>query len=421
MKPRASAERLPWPWLAALAGLALVIDGSLALRVMGEGDAAEFTLTLALGSVPHPSGYPLYILFGHAFVRTMHALGCSWALAANLWSATGAAVAMLLTAALADRLIPAAPRLGRPARLAIVVAALLALFANPVFVRAATQAEVHSWHVAWVAGSALAALALWRALAGREPLTARRLRAFAFGWGLLTGAGLAHHLTAIFFIVPLGLMLALSARRARRLDAPFALAVLAGVAIPLLSFSLVAWRAFHPAAFQWPALEPTWSGVFAHATGAVYRTFVGGFAPSPAERQLLFGAVAPVVVPGLLAALTVTWRARREADAAPLAALLAAAALQGAFALRYSEPISRQASPARRSGAASRWRRCRSCHTHGWGPRLTTPGRSPTPTPRCARHSAPCPSTAESSSGTRIRTCACGPTSCSTARSPGSW
>jgi hypothetical protein len=76
--------------------------------------------------------------------------------------------------------------------------------------------------------------------------------------------------------------------------------------------------------------------VFAHATGAVYRTFVGGFAPSPAERQLLFGAVAPVVIPGLLAALTVAWQARRTADAAPLAALLAAAALQGTFTLRYA-------------------------------------------------------------------------------------
>lgn len=334
--PRSPADRLPWPWLAALAGLALVIDGALALRVMGEGDGAEFALTLALGGIPHPSGYPLYILFGHVFVRALRALGVDWPLAANLWSAAGAAVATLLTAALADRLIPAAPRLGRAGRLALIVAAALALFANPVFIRAATQAEVHSWHVAWVAGSGLAALAAWRALSGRAPLAASRLRAFTFGWGLLTGAGLAHHLTAIFFIVPLGLLLVLAARRARRLDAPVVLAFVAGVTLPLLSFCFVAWRAVRPARFQWPALEPGWSGVFAHATGAVYRTFVGGFAPSPAEQQLLFGAVAPVVLPGLLAALTVAWQARRTADAAPLAALLAAAALQSAFALRYA-------------------------------------------------------------------------------------
>lgn len=331
---------LPWSWLAALAGLGLALDGVLAPRVLGEGDAAEFTLALALGGVPHPTGYPLYVLFGHGFVEALHALGCGWPRAANLWSAAGAAVATLLTAALADRLLPRAAGLGRPARLAIVAAALLALVANPVFLRAASQAEVHGWHLAWVAGSILAALTLARALGRGDPLSAAGMRAGACGWGLLTGAGLAHHLTAIFFLAPLGWMLARGARRALRLDPSVVLAFLAGAAVPLLSIGFVAWRAFHPAVFQWPALEPTWSGVLGHATGAAYRRYAGGFAPSAAEQQMLLRAVVPVVVPGFVAAILVAGRARREADpdAAPLLAMLAAAALQTAFTLGYGVP-----------------------------------------------------------------------------------
>lgn len=159
------SERLPWLWLAALAGMQLLLDLALAPRVMGEGDAAEFTLVLAVAGVPHPPGYPLYTLFGHAFVCALHALGVGWPFAASLWSVAGAAAATLLTAALADHMIPVGTRLALPARLAVVAAALLAIAANPVFLRAATQAEVYSWQTAWVAGSALAALTLWRMLA----------------------------------------------------------------------------------------------------------------------------------------------------------------------------------------------------------------------------------------------------------------
>ena len=217
----------------------------------------------------------------------------------------------------------------------MITAALVALAANPVFLRAATQAEVYSWHVAWVAAASLAALAAWRALAGRPPLPPGRVRAGALGWGLLTGAGLAHHLTAVWFAAPLGLLLGFGAMRARRLDASVASAFLAGLLVPLLSYGFIAWRALHPAAFQWPILEPGTRGVLAHATGEIYRTLVGGFAPSEAEKSLLLVGVAPVVLPGMLAALVATWRSRSSVDGPPLLALTVAAGLQAAFALRY--------------------------------------------------------------------------------------
>ena len=329
------SERLPWLWLAALAGMQLLLDLALAPRVMGEGDAAEFTLVLAVAGVPHPPGYPLYTLFGHAFVCALHALGVGWPFAASLWSVAGAAAATLLTAALADHMIPVGTRLALPARLAVVAAALLALAANPVFLRAATQAEVYSWQTAWVAGSALAALTLWRMLARLEPVRAQHGEAFALGWGALTGAGLAHHLTSIFFAVPLGLLLALAALRARRLSMRVVFAFMVGLVLILLSYGLVAWRAFRPAAFQWPALEPTASSVLMHVSGAVYRTFVGGFHPGEADRKLLLSCVMPVAVLGSAFSVAAAWRARHDTDAAPLLALLAAVVLQVAFTLSY--------------------------------------------------------------------------------------
>jgi hypothetical protein len=82
-------------------------------------------------------------------------------------------------------------------------------------------------------------------------------------------------------------------------------------------------------------LEASARGVFSHATGEIYRTFVGGFSPSEAERSLLLVGVAPVVLPGLLAAVLAAWRARHAVDGPPLLALAVAAGLQVVFALRY--------------------------------------------------------------------------------------
>src|SRR5881397_1105532 len=73
--------------------------GTFALAVLllpgtpGMGDSAELTLALAFAGIAHPTGYPFYVLAGHLFVIPVHALGTSWVVAANLWSAAGAAVA----------------------------------------------------------------------------------------------------------------------------------------------------------------------------------------------------------------------------------------------------------------------------------------------------------------------------------------
>ncbi|HEU4334178.1 MAG TPA: DUF2723 domain-containing protein [Candidatus Eisenbacteria bacterium] len=308
----------------------------LAPRGYAEGDGSELTLTLATAAVPHPTGYPLYSLAGHLFVRIAHAAGMSWPAAANAWSAAGAALAAYFLARLAGAL--AAERLaasGRGGRggpgaslpLLLALSPLAILLAQPIWSLAATQAEVTSWHAAWVAAATWAA---WR-LAARPPVAPRG----ALLWGAVAGAGLAHHATSVLVSLPLTLWLARrrSAPRSLPLLAPF----LAGLAIPLASFAWVAWRAVSPAPGQWPLLEAGFDGFVAHVTGRAFGGYLGGFNPAPPEAALLLTAL-----PWLAVALPLLAVAAFARDAGPVRsfarALGAVAILQGAFLLAYRVP-----------------------------------------------------------------------------------
>jgi hypothetical protein len=302
---------------------------------MGEGDAAELTLALSLAGVPHPPGYPLYTLLGAGWVHALHALGLNWAHAANLWSVAGAAVALGLTAALADRLIPRSVKLDRMTRAAVLGVMLVPMAAQPLFARAASQAEVYSWEVAWTAAAALTALGFHHRLRALPPLAPSRVALGALGWGLLVGAGLAHRPTTLAYAIPLTLILLVAAARARRLGPPALVAGVAGLALPIASYGWMLWRASHPAPFQWPLLEPGFESFLAHVSGSVYARYLGGFDPSDPAFPLFMRDLAPVLVLAAACGAWLAWHARHTADAAPLIALLAGALAQVAFLSRY--------------------------------------------------------------------------------------
>ena len=78
-----SSEAVPaWPSLA-VAAAALACYLAWCPKVTGDKDSPEFTLVLATLGLSHPTGYPLYTVFGHAFVLAVHATGATWAYAAN--------------------------------------------------------------------------------------------------------------------------------------------------------------------------------------------------------------------------------------------------------------------------------------------------------------------------------------------------
>ena len=269
--------------------------------VAGDKDSGEFAFVLATFGAAHPTGYPLYTLLGGLFVHALHAAGFAWAHAANLWSAELGAIAMALLYALTARLVR--PVAGARGAAWLAFLPPLAFGLNPLWTLETTLAEVNAMHLAWVAGAALAAGRVLEAFA--RPGASTRARAGAgFAWGLVVGVGLAHHVTSVFFAAPLTLAVAVAAARggAGRLVAPV-LAGALGCALPLGSYAWIAWRASHPAAAQWPALEPGVRGLLDHVTGAQFRGFLGRFAPSPTQAALLAQHVYPWLGPALAGAV----------------------------------------------------------------------------------------------------------------------
>lgn len=317
-----------------LGAVAFELSLLLTPHVPGIGDAAEFTLALALGGVPHPTGYPWYVMLGTPFVRALHALGLGWVHAAGVWSALGAALATGLFAGLVQHLAT----LAAPARRDAWTVALpvLVLAFHPVWLRAATEPEVYSWWFAALAG------AMWFTFSTVTELERGRpgpvpVAGIGWRWGLIAGACFLQHALSLLFVVPLTLALVAALRSRGALRASFALALLLGALIPFAGWGFLAWRAFHPAAYQWP-LEASLASVWAHVRGAAYAGYLGGSAPNPAERALLARTLLPIVIPGLALGTLAALREPRPTRRGAQLALVLGAALLLAFTLNYRVP-----------------------------------------------------------------------------------
>src|SRR5205814_6523636 len=98
-----------------------------------------------------------------------------------------------------------------------------------------------------------------------------------------------HHRTSIFLAGPLSLALFVTAFRSAgpKRIASLALAAMGAMLLPLASYGVIAWRAFHPARVQWPVLGPSWGSVLDHVSARHFLGYVGRYAPEPAVRPLL--------------------------------------------------------------------------------------------------------------------------------------
>ena len=107
------------------------------------GDSAELSTCARFLAVPHATGYPLYVLSVHGLWRL---LPVSPALAANLFSALSAVLALWVTWRLLAKLGVARP---------VALAATWTLAASPTFWEHAIVAEVYSLHLLLLALVAL--------------------------------------------------------------------------------------------------------------------------------------------------------------------------------------------------------------------------------------------------------------------------
>lgn len=338
--PGPDAARFDVAAAVAVAALGLAWGLLAAPRGYADGDASELTLALALAGVPHPTGYPIYVLAGHVVTRLLHACSVAWPTAANAWSAVGCATALFFLHRLSMEV--AGPRLrargirGLP-RAALVTLPFLPLVVQPIWSAASSGAEVYAWHGAWVAWATWSA---WRVRSTWHGAGS------ALRWGVVIGVGLAHHLTSLFLSIPLTAYVALRPRadaggRGPGLRGVDARAMTLGACIPLLSWGWIAYRGLHPAAFQWPLLEAGWGGLWNHVLGIAYGGYLGGFRPNAAEARLLVASI-PWLAVGT-AALVATIAMRETSTEARARRSLArtlgvAFLLQSAFVLGYRVP-----------------------------------------------------------------------------------
>lgn len=354
-RAEANSRVLGW-WPVAISALGMLgLAWFLLPTAPGMGDSAELTLALALAGIAHPTGYPTYVLVGHLFVRVAHALGASWVVAAALWSASGAAVAIGACVRVSQHVLgeleEQARLEGRSAngellRWTALLLPAAALALNPVWLDSATIAEVYSWHHACLALATAFMFGWLRRLRHVAPTVTppsdgvahahardREVRAAAL-WGLLCGLCGTQHATAVFFVVPMTIALLAALLKAGRWRAGLAFVCLGTAMIPLASYGWIAWRAIYPASFQWPVgagLAPLWM----HIRGASYTYFVGGFSPDAEEWALIRGAIMPWAIPGILLGIAFALSTRAIVLRRGLLALVGAATLQLAFIAHY--------------------------------------------------------------------------------------
>jgi hypothetical protein len=212
------------------------------------GDWAEMQFIPAQLGIPHPTGYPLYVLLGKAF--SLLPIG-SLAYRADLLSAVAAAGASATCVLIACRL-GVRPLLAAAAGLGLAVSGTLWL--------EATFSEMNGLHVFLVAAVIHRAL-VWRA--------ERRDRDLRLG-ALLAGLALANHLLAAT-VIPIIVLFVLVDARSRLIERPILILQAAVLGLAGLSlYLLIPLRglAGPPSIY---GVFLTWDGVSSLVTGAQFR------------------------------------------------------------------------------------------------------------------------------------------------------
>jgi hypothetical protein len=263
---RASIAWLPATGAGLLTALlyAPTVAATVTLR-NGGGDSGELVRAAWTLGIPHPTGYPFWLLLAHAATWLP---GGEPAQRVALLSMAAAALAVSFAVLAGQEVLLGVP--GPPvrpaARLWAPLAGGLALAGTPLFWQQATIPETYALDTCLVAGG-LVLLLRWRR--GAAPL-----------WSvtLVLALSLANHLISLAFAV--GVVVALLLRRPRPTRPE-----LAGAAVPLLLtpalYGLLLLRArVHPLA-DWGDPQ-TLGALWRHVTAAEYRHFLGSRSPAAA-------------------------------------------------------------------------------------------------------------------------------------------
>ncbi len=278
-------------------------------------DGGDLIAAVVSGGVPHPSGYPTYVLLATPLARLpWHTPAWRVTLLSAL---TGAAAAAFVAATVQELM---GRRTGRAALAALVAG--LALAFSPLFWGQATVAEVYALH------ACLAAVLLWIAVRGQQ-FGSPRWPAAA---GLIFGLALGNHLTSIW-LAPLFVISVLTSQGRSRAVAAGIGGLLAGLCV-YLALPL---RAAGNPPINWGNAS-TWGGFWWLVSGELYRGFVLAvpLAAFPGRLAAAAGLLLQSFLPwgmALVAVGVLSWpRAWRRVNVA----MLASAGLALVWALSYN-------------------------------------------------------------------------------------
>ncbi len=207
-----------------------------------DGDGGELVSAAYYLGIPHPTGYPLYMLLARLFIFLPFS---NPAVRVGVLSALAASGAVFAVAWAAARLTRST--------LAGIAAGLAAGLNRPMWSQA-TIAEVYALNALFVA------LAILVYVEWREAPSPRKVVWLA----VVTSLGLTHHRTAIFFTAPL-LAAAWFAQRPR----PSLVKMLAALLLPLSLYLYLPIRSLAHPAVMWQDLSH-WDKFFIHVTGREY-------------------------------------------------------------------------------------------------------------------------------------------------------
>ncbi len=298
-------------------------------------DSGDLATAVAVGGVPHPSGYPTYLLLAELFGALP--LGGDVAHRLNLMSAVSAALAVALLYLAAIQTLSRHFRENfqsvgvegsqEPisfdfAEVSAMVAALTFAF-SPLFWSQAVIAEVYALN------ALLVALLLWLALQVRAGAVG------CLGWLCLAmGLALGNHL-AMILVLPLILALVWPAyrqqSRGRRLG--LILLLLAGLSV----YGIIPWRAASQPPINWGGADH-WQGLYWLVTGEAYHGYVLSLPGEYVRPRLL--ALVQIIVQDLawwgLPVAFWGWRLMLRHDRMLAAGSLLTVGLIGVYTVSYS-------------------------------------------------------------------------------------
>ena len=191
------------PFLIALTVYLLTAAAGLTWSFGGE-DGGDLATAMARFGVPHPTGYPLYLLLGRVFLLLSSDPSRALNLASAVWGACAAGLTSLIAYKISRQLL-ADPTTGATSNwlsLSGGISAGLMLAFTPLVWSQSVIAEVYSFSLA------LTALLIWASLRWWEKPERNR-----FLWlSLIAGLAVSHHRTAIFMVLAVGLFLLLATR-----------------------------------------------------------------------------------------------------------------------------------------------------------------------------------------------------------------